>query len=101
MPNNSWLGIGYGLKMNDVDMFSWQANGDSSFAIDSRGEGKFVPPKDPIENGVAETQCEFNKTTDRVKCTTMRKLDTGDPADFVIPLDEELKFAWVFNPDTY
>ena len=95
MPNNSWLGIGYGTSMMDVDMFSWHANGASSYARDQKGQGKKLPPADTIQNGVAETKCDFTSSTNRVKCTTLRKLDTGDAEDYVIPLDEALTFTWV------
>ena len=32
--------------------------------------------------------------------TVTRKLDTGDPADYVIPLDRDFNVAWAYNSRT-
>ena len=46
--------------MDDVDMFSWHANGEESFAMDTWGVGLTAPEEDQQIDGVEETSFEFD-----------------------------------------
>ena len=47
MPNNTWLSIGFGKNMDNVDMIAWFANGDNSSIGDYFSVGIYRPPTDP------------------------------------------------------
>lgn len=77
--------------MNNVDMIAWHADGASrSRVVDYYSEGYFTPEVDAQQDikYLAELK------GDRVFFRAARKLDTGDPKDYLIRLNEELPLVW-------
>ena len=50
MPNNTWLSIGFGSTMRNVDMIAWHADGDNSYVADYFSVGKSTPAEDSEQN---------------------------------------------------
>ena len=50
MPNNTWLSIGFGSTMTNVDMIAWHADGDDSYVKDYYSFGKSTPVEDAEQN---------------------------------------------------
>ena len=46
VPNNQYFAIGFGSSMFGADMVMWQANGNSSKAVDLYSTGESTPSTD-------------------------------------------------------
>ena len=96
MTNNSYISLGFGYDMNDVDMIGWHANGETAFAEDYWSTSKITPKVDAVSNLVSTHEITEGKKT--VKWVTKRKLDTGDLAeDYLIPLNDEIDIVWAIG----
>lgn len=81
MPNLTWLGLVLGSQTHDnSDMILFSANGMSSRFFDLFSEGDFAPFNDINQNLTGD----FDLVGNEVKFSVSRKLDTGDPHDFLI-----------------
>ena len=102
MPNNTWLSIGFGSSMRNVDMIAWHANGDNSYVADYFSVGKSRPALDSEQNLTATFQIEEkddieDEDQDRVKFVTYRDLETNDTEfDYIVPLDQEIDMVYAF-----
>ena len=77
MPNPSYVSLGFGRNMVNVDMLSWQAQGSTTLAQDFYSFGNNTPGLDSVGNHDT-TSVTFNSDNSRVELVTKRKVDTGD-----------------------
>ncbi len=98
IPNNSWLGIGFGATMKNTDMITWSAKNGVGRVYDSYSVGYGKPKEDDVQNVELDSTPSFNKSEDRVSFVTRRKLDTGDAGnDFVVRLDEDIAMSYAYK----
>ena len=90
VPNNMWLGIGFGKDMHHVDMVQFRATG-NGIVSDLWADDHVQPTIDSIQSYTRTTVTQANNTYNFV---TYRKLDTGDSSqDSAIECDED--YDWV------
>ena len=93
IPNNSWLGIGFGTKMKNTDMMVWQAVKGFGVVRDLYSYGYGVPKMDEVQN--LDNVTKFDKKKGMVNFVTRRKLDTGDSdKDFLIKMNEDIPMSY-------
>ena len=98
IPDNTYLAIGFGKDMTDVDMLAWHANIRSGSTIgDYWSEVKAAPEMDAsIDLKVVSIEAADDGSS--VRFVTTRKLDTGDAEkDFLIQLGEEIDMNWAVS----
>lgn len=49
IPNNSYISLGFGTDMFNVDMITWHGLGEASKSVDYFSKGKYEPGKDPSD----------------------------------------------------
>jgi len=94
MPDESFFGVAFGTDMYDVDVIMFRAFG--SLGI--------YEVRDMWSVGSKPPQLEPNEHVTMVKYTLIpggyvnfeanRPLNTGDPQDYVIPLNKEIPMRW-------
>ncbi len=98
IPNNSWLGIGFGATMKNTDMITWSAKNGIGRIYDSYSSGYGKPKEDKVQNVELASNPSFNKSEDRVSFVVRRKLDTGDSDnDFIVILDEDIAMSYAYK----
>ena len=96
IPNNTYVSLGFGKNMFNVDMIAWLAQGDVYKAVDYWSTEKNTPAEDTVQN--LPTTFEANQDNTRVTFTTKRKLDTGDAdQDYLIRLNEATDMVWAVH----
>ena len=100
MPDNSWLGLVLGDSgmAPGADMIQIKADGINSRVYDKFSQGYISPPQDPEKNLLDNKFRFFEGGV--VRFTLTRELDTGDAADFLIPVDNEFDLGWAVNTET-
>ena len=94
MPVDSYIAIGFGSGMFQVDMIGWLAEGQGR-CVDYWSTIYITPREDDVQN-VESTSAILGGN--RMEFTTRRKLDTGDDSeDFLITLGEELNMVWAMK----
>ena len=88
--NDSWLGIGFGENMRDTDMIVWLVEDGVGEVRDVHSMGYGVPGTDELQNVTQDVEPKFDSETNKVTFVTRRKLDTEDPLDKVLELDEQI-----------
>ena len=102
MPDKMWFSIGFGSSMRNVDMISWFANGDESYAKDYWSTAKNAPAEDDsqdVSTPLARAIPAANPgDLSYVAFVSYRPLDTGDSAqDYLIQLGEEMDMVYGFR----
>ena len=97
-PNLTYIGVLLGSEhMDGTDAIVWQANNAQSKALDIYAAQESMPTTDTTQNVISSITSNTNGV---LSMRTTRKLTTGDPTDFVVPLDTPFGFAWATNTGT-
>ena len=101
MPEVSWFGLvlGQGDMSKGGDIIVFHANKGESYVSDNTAIGYGPPTEDEMTNIKLVDNIPMQKMG-HVTLVAKRKLNTGDEADFVVPLDEEFTLGMAFNPET-
>ena len=86
VPDNSYLGLGYGTSMTDTDMVIFQANGESSMVEWAYSTGH-SPPTPNTGTCYTLVSQSLDQSTSMVTFDVTRPLDCDGDNSYVIPLD--------------
>ena len=100
VPDNSYLGLGYGTSMTDTDMVIFQANGESSMVEWAYSTGHSTPTPNTGTCYTLESQ-SLNSTSDRVTMEVSRPLECAGENSFVIPLGTSFDIVNAWLTTTY
>lgn len=99
VPDNTWLGIGFGNSMIDVDMIVWRNIEGLAESHDLWSTSNGQPAVDDVQDILTTTRYDANAKV--MEFTSRRKLDTGDSTqDFIIELDQEVAMSYAFKKGT-
>ncbi|KAM3146885.1 hypothetical protein pb186bvf_001039 [Paramecium bursaria] len=90
----SWLGIGFGQGMSNVDMFNIDIVNGAVRLYDLYSTSKAVPPIDSVQN-LNLTQYTISNSS--VKFRFTRKLSTGDSKDTVLAQNGSYTFCYAYT----
>lgn len=88
VPNNSWLSIGFGTTMTDTDMIAWFVDEGQGTVQDLFSTKYAAPLEDEIQDLVQEKAPVFDDNEGFMTFYTRRLLDTGDPQDYIVKVNE-------------
>ena len=95
--DNTYVSIGFGRDMYNVDMIAWHGLGANSYAADYWSTRNDTPKVD----NRSDLSTTFTQNSGRIKFVTRRKLDTGDTLeDYLIPLNQEIDIVWALHHQT-
>jgi len=98
IPDNSWLGIGFGPTMSHTDMIVWSSIKGVGSSADMFSFKHDVPRVDNKANLRNEVAPSFDKASKTMAFVTRRKLDTGDDEfDYVVKLDAEIAMSVAYE----
>ena len=60
LPDNSWLGIGFGTTMDNTDMIAWTVNNKQGSVKDLYSTGEWEPAEDVTQNLRDEKPPQFD-----------------------------------------
>ena len=81
-----------------ADMVQIKADGINSRVYDKFSAGYISPPQDARKD-LTDNKFRFFPGG-YIRFTLVRKLDTGDSSDFLIPVDQEFDLGWAVNENT-
>ena len=88
MPDQHWFSIGFGTSMTNVDMISWFADGDNSYAKDYWSTSRSAPAEDASKDVSTPLARKIPAAdpggVDHVAFVSYRAIDTGDWQDYLI-----------------
>ena len=95
--DNSYFGVILGSEsMTNTDCIMFLANGASSKAVDYHSSNFGVRPAPDAQNDVTSTV--IDNSDGIVIMQAVRKLDTKDAKDFVIPGGDKWELGYAFHP---
>ena len=106
LKDDSWLGLALGSQGmsagSDMITFGKYPGGAMNFAYaDNVSVGYQPPEKDMSEDLMPHPNNVIEQNADgRSTIFVRRRLDTGDPQDFAIPLDQEFFIGYAYNGQT-
>ena len=92
---DSWLSFGFGADMFGTDMLVFLET--EKKVLDLWSDGYATPAEDDTQS--LTTKVLPTSTDGTTVFETRRKLDTGDPDDFVIQLDKDVVWCWAVRTE--
>ena len=84
IPDDSWLGIGFGPTMTNTDMLVWESRSGKGIIRDVFSVNHSTPGRDTTENLRLVGNSKFDSKNRTVLTESRRKLDTGDEGDYLV-----------------
>jgi hypothetical protein len=97
VAQSTYIGMGYGTDMVNVDMAAWIADSGSSFQQTMYSYGFEYPA--PSDINEYNTTWTFNAT--HTSFLSTRPLNPNTPNAYVIPLDESFPIVWAWQTTPY
>lgn len=77
MPVNTFLGIGYGVSMDNTDLVAFVANEKNPTVLDLFAHGEYLPPIDDYNNYITSI-AQSTEGPNRLTFTSVRAFQTND-----------------------
>ena len=100
IERDSYISLGFGQGMTNVDMMAWRSEADIAVAEDYWSTSYGAPKLDDVQS-LSTPSIVPNADGSRVTFTTTRLLDTGEYSeDFLVPLNTEIDLVWAIKTST-